>query len=1293
MNWFPVGPDFVFTPRNPNFQRLSRRNEIGRQCLVSSITVDPTDSATIYLCDRPSSGGSTAFRTRDEGHSWTPITDGLQTTNPGVDPEHIAVNPDHPQIVYLCTFWDAGVYVSNDRGDTWGARSSVGGFIRKLVVDTRTSSNPATTVLYAATTSGVFRSADGGATWGAAPVLSGDIWSLEAHTPAIGTTHFYAGRGGSAGGAYANDPSTPAGWTNIVTPALGGPTAGSFDLMLLDFCRQNPTRAYAWVLNAGATVGLYTSGSPTTGWSAVAITPKLDPAYGYYDLLFAAAPNSPGDGVNDILVFGNKDVFRSIDAGQNWIGDAVSFHVDNHAIAFFPAYPPAGTIPVTFIGDDGGIAKSSTFANPATAINPAPTDFNEGFSLSDSFVWQNLNHGRPSIAAYQYASVVGNAALSYAACQDTGVAAGASAFGWRGIADADATQVAAAQSSNCVAVWAIVGQYNVWPVYLMDFWRDGGDFNPPSGHCTLNGSFLAARSRLVAGLDKKCLVGAAVRDVATTLNTAVIAGAAAQAVTPASMANIIPSSVLFIDDGAPNGEIVTVTATTATTFSAVFTQNHAVGAAVSIQREVVARVDENGVGSQISQDLSPNGLITCVAPSPSDPNIIYSTTNQGRVFTTNTGATANSATVWQENTVGRPAGLSTIVAVALNAGNDAFVMLGSAITVGVVTSPLFKVSGGNWQIQACSGLPGGGGFATLLADPVQNTVLYTHAGNKVYRLTLTGGVWNWQDITADLPGVPLYDLSVVNAGTTTPNKVLLRATLMTRGVFEADVSAGAITPPIALYVRDNFLDTGWTNPSPDFLPSPYNATDWVTHYQCADIKIDARQNRPTPTTLDFYQTDPEGNPIPPLSHVLFDQLVDNSQNLPQSDQAWVHVQVHNRSKTVSGNLQVWAIYCNASAGVPSLAASASMGNNFQFWSQFSPTGIITPSLPSDSPWKSLGAPQTLVDLDAATPKVASWSWTIPVLSSGDTGHSCMVVFVHSASAPVGETTRMIVDEIAPTNRQVGQKNLHIGPPLPPVPGPGPGPAPGPRGRPPMREYVEFHNPTNRLTETDLEIDLRGLPREVAVSFRLTKLDTARPLPTSISGIARVTTAPSDQPVPLPEVRPGWIRRLFEFLLMIVCVVANMFRALFGLPTRPCRKPRHPVIQLPPFERQNYEAEPSTLVRVTGIRLQPFAFGAMLLEVQNTGTLSPGSEYRFEVRQRARDDKMPYWGGGTYVIKIEGDRQYNPLYVAPSHDPKTPPDVAEEIERKGEKFKWYPSSLARELADQREREDEIAVEVE
>src|SRR5206468_3133099 len=112
----------------------SRRNEYGRQGLVSSIAIDPTDLLTIYVAERPSSGGASAFRTRDDGASWTPIVDELQQADPRIDPSCIAVNPDHSATIYMGTLANRGVYVSNSHGDlgSWSARSAINGSVRKI---------------------------------------------------------------------------------------------------------------------------------------------------------------------------------------------------------------------------------------------------------------------------------------------------------------------------------------------------------------------------------------------------------------------------------------------------------------------------------------------------------------------------------------------------------------------------------------------------------------------------------------------------------------------------------------------------------------------------------------------------------------------------------------------------------------------------------------------------------------------------------------------------------------------------------------------------------------------------------------------------------------------------------------------------------------------------------------------------------------------------------------------------------------------------------------------------------
>ena len=87
MTWFPMGPDFVFTARNGNYKRLTRKNELGRQGLAKCIAVDQTDPSTIYVVDRPSSGGTAAFRTEDGGKSWKCISDSLHQSDPLIDPQ------------------------------------------------------------------------------------------------------------------------------------------------------------------------------------------------------------------------------------------------------------------------------------------------------------------------------------------------------------------------------------------------------------------------------------------------------------------------------------------------------------------------------------------------------------------------------------------------------------------------------------------------------------------------------------------------------------------------------------------------------------------------------------------------------------------------------------------------------------------------------------------------------------------------------------------------------------------------------------------------------------------------------------------------------------------------------------------------------------------------------------------------------------------------------------------------------------------------------------------------------
>ncbi|WP_275561285.1 hypothetical protein [Streptomyces sp. 5-6(2022)] len=1276
MEWLPIGPDFVFTPRDVGFQRLSRRNEAGRQGFVQDIAVDPTNASTIYVTERPGSGGTSAFRTRDEGRSWTPIADSLQQTDPDVDPFCVAVNPDHPEIIYLGTYWHRTVHVSGNRGEpgSWSTGHSLGGRVRKLIVDPRTSSDPTTTVLYAATEDGFYRSPDGGVTWSL--VLGGHIRGQAAWIPRTGTAHFYAGVT-RTGIFHTTDPAGGAtAWTNLSAAGIGLPAytpasataPEAFDIILLDLCPRDPSRVYAWHTRAGESVSLHTTADPLVSWSQVPWTGQPSPL-DYYGMSFAVAPNSPGDGVNDILMFGSVKFARSKDAGRTWHDENLSFHQDQHAIAFAPLAPSPGSIPATYIGCDGGIGKSANFADPAYAVEAPPADFNELELLSDSAAWQNLDHGKQSSAIYQFTSDRRLPALTYVGCQDTAVNAGTGALGWRGLSDGDAVQVAMAPGPNGVVLWAVGALYDGWPGYRVVRFDDHREPQLDASFPTLDGRLMAATSPFVVGLDDRCLAGVEVRDTSTTLTSAITAAPTPQAVTPASMNNIIVGSVATIDDGTANAETVTVTATTASTFTATFAMSHSAGATVVLTRAMVARIAQDGTATRTSQDFVPYGHVSFVSAHPGDADVLYCATdsdarNTGRLWRTTTGSTAGPGTVWSEISANRPSPVE-IRSMTVNGSGEAFVVTQPLTTVSGTRTPLFRVSGGSWEPQTSAGFPDGPGYGPVVADPLSPDLLYVAVGSRVYRAGRTDSAWQFSDISTGLPGPQVNDLWVGNIGNATAPRVLLRAAVPTRGVWEVDVTPGATSPAVDLYVRDNLLDIGWLHPSPDGLPNPYKPRETVRHYHCEDIKIDVRQRHGSPGGSDFYQTDPEGNPIPPLSHVLFDQLRESGSDLPQAGKALVHVQVHNRSSTPASGVQVWAIYCNASAGLPSLATSPSMGNAFPFWSQFSSDGTITPNLPADSPWKAIGAPQTLPGIDAAHPQVASWAWFTPELPTADNGHVCMVAFVHSPAAPVGENVRMNVDEIAPTNRQVGQKNLHAGPRIPPEPVPG-------RGGARMREYVEFHNPTAGERRTDLVFDLRGLPREWEVTFLLTPLRTEKPLRKSLFGVSARRKArradlpvspvlPTRWPTRPPGIRPrSWIRWLRQVWSMLRCVLRNVAARLIRRPTMLCVPEGTPVIELPSFAPIVHRAEPSASAGVRGVLLPAFGKAAAYLSVRAaTGRLPAGAEYRFEVQQRlnAGDDTDGLAGGSTYVVSVAGHPE--------QHPPTQPPDTEDEERRRFE----------------------------
>jgi photosystem II stability/assembly factor-like uncharacterized protein len=1141
MTWFPIGPDFIYTPRDPvTPQRISRRNLYARQCQITGVTVDPTDSNAIYTVDQDSyvgpmpKGGAVGHRTDDGGKSWTSITDSLQQANFALNPTCFAVHPVNPSYVYMGT--DTGaVYVSSNKGQLWGAPVTVSaGRVTQIIVDPRNAANPATTTLYAGTATGVFVSITGGASWGALPVLAGPVSTMVFSLPVSGAD-CYVGIF-QQGIFYSTNPTSAASWN----PATGNglPAQGTFDHVWLQYCPANPQRAYCYFASyAIGTVALCTTSKGGTNWSKIN-SASIPSSSGF----FAVAPNSPGNGQSDILFLGHLLLSRSTDSGGTWTPGADAYHVDQRSFAFAPPNPPAGTIPMMLVGNDGGLIGTTGFADPAFNFGLAPTDYSDRATYTNSGVAQNLNQGKMSAALHAYNADPSASAIGYIVCDDTGLAGHSSALGWRGLGNADGDQVACTPGSNGVKIWANLGF--PFSTYLLTDTGVPGDI--PWTPCKLGASGFASSSNHVLSLGKTCIAG-------TVTNPA---------------AN--PSSGPIVD------------------------------------------IDQGGIATQISQVFAPTAKV--VAVSPVDKLHLACVTRNDHTATNNhlfvtSGVPLNSMTMWSEATTNLPAGI--IASVAIDHADTVYALMQSA----VAGTPLHSIANNAWTAIASTGLPGLP-YGKLVANPVTAGVLYAVSGGRVFRIAVSGNMATWTEIGQGLPGTHVEDLWV---GQIPGGKVLLRAAIAARGVWECDVTADAKNPPARPYLRDHFLDQGWLAPSPDGLVNPFRPNDGVSvfHYQSADIKVDAEQAG----SPAFFQTDPEGTL--PLSHVLFDVMSDNSENLPGSDTAMAHVQVRNRSYTALDNVSVWAIYANAAAGVPGLNKSASQGNAFPFWNQFQANGTIVPNLPADSPWTSVGPPVMLSGIDALYPRVASWQWTVPPSVTGDPGHYCVVAFVHSAQNPINETKNYNVDSITPTNPQIGQKNLHIVAPL------------GAAGAKRIREYIEFHNPDPEPRIADLVFDLRSLPPQLQMWLRLSELKTDAPLEKSLTGIETIYHL--GLPDQVKATLLAGVERGEEVLEWLERWLHRFEQELGGSyqADRPCHKP-HPGLRFtPPI----YRAKPASLVSVKGVHLPPHGAGAALMVVENHGELPKGSAYRFEVQQVVGRHVI---GGCTYVIRIAGHEERRPI---------------------------------------------------
>jgi Secretion system C-terminal sorting domain len=398
LTWSFQGPD-----SSGAFTGDGAGSGVGR---INVVAFHPTDTNT-YIIGSPGGG---AWRTTNDGHSWTCLTDMLPNLSVG----DIKYNPLNANTIYLCSgdrdgsdYPGIGVLKSYDGGLTWTTTGMVWPDSLYNTANCILVNPLDTNSLILGTTNGVYRSYDGGASWS---LHSAGNFIQMVYRP-NDTMIVYAGTSsfGSSAQIYrsANGGNS---WTSVtsftdVDRVAVAVTPASPNLVKALASTQGGS-------NADGLEGIYTStdsgltftvtytggctgGHNMLGWNANASDCG---GQGWYDLPIAISP------VNASLVYiGGVNAWRSTNGGTSWTimsqwtqespGVKV-IHADKHCMAFNPLSPNR-----FFETNDGGVYS---------AYNP-----------TSSGTWRNLTN-RMGITEFYGVGVSGVANFVIAGAQDVG---------------------------------------------------------------------------------------------------------------------------------------------------------------------------------------------------------------------------------------------------------------------------------------------------------------------------------------------------------------------------------------------------------------------------------------------------------------------------------------------------------------------------------------------------------------------------------------------------------------------------------------------------------------------------------------------------------------------------------------------------------------------------------------------------------------------------------------------------------------------------------------------------------
>ena len=348
----------IWKPRGPYSKDIESGIGLGR---INCVEFHPTDTNTMWI-GTPSGG---MWKTTDGGISWAPITDSLPTL--GVS--SIVVNPNNPDILYICTgdgeavlggslyypfgspsLGDSksiGILKSIDGGNSWlniyNANPVDDAKFNKMIIN---KNNP--NIIYVASSNGILRTTDAGNNW--SNLETGYFVDILFHPNSYDTiyasTFSYSGNANIYTSTDATSFTKKTSFTGIERIAMAVSPANPNTIILATSKSSNSTLD-----------GIYKSFDIGNNWSKIYdgsiyghnlladITDGTSSyGQGFFDLELIVSPSD-----SSLIYFGGVDTYKSMDGGYNWQNEncwtgitmfnkygSQVVHGDKHYFAFHP---------------------------------------------------------------------------------------------------------------------------------------------------------------------------------------------------------------------------------------------------------------------------------------------------------------------------------------------------------------------------------------------------------------------------------------------------------------------------------------------------------------------------------------------------------------------------------------------------------------------------------------------------------------------------------------------------------------------------------------------------------------------------------------------------------------------------------------------------------------------------------------------------------------------------------------------------------------------------------------------